>query len=122
MEDKKIQIDKRLGETLSLTLKIMPNLNNDQVGIMIYSIDPQICCIDLWFFNNECNKNYLTINKSSYFNAEYLIQCYNLWTIVDLWSWIAPIYEMDLDELEKYDPEWVKKYLRKNVFDRLRND
>ena len=45
-------------------------------------------------------------------------------------SWFVwyPIYEMDLYELEKYNPEWVHKFIKdngiekpKNLFDRLKS-
>ena len=109
----KILIDKCLWETLSLTLKILPYANSDQIGIMLYSVNPEIACIDLWFFIGQVNKKiYFIANGNSFFNTEYLILKYKLWKFIDCvntWSERLPIYEMDVNELIKYDPEWVEK-------------
>ena len=118
MEDEKIIIDKRLWETISLTLKILPYMNSDQIGIMLYSVNPEIACIDLWFFIGQVNKNlYFIANWNSLFNAGYLILKYKLWRFIDCvntWSETLPIYEINMNELVKYDAEWVEKFLKNN--------
>ena len=62
--------------------------------------------------------------------AEEFVLIHNLGQLFDyIQSWFVtyPIYEMDLKELAKYDPEWVEKFIKDNnitkpktVFDRLK--
>ena len=121
----KILIDKWLWETLSFTLKILPYANSDQIGIMLYSVNPEIACIDLWLFIGHVNKKiYFIANGNSFFNGEYLIQTYKLWKFIDCvntWAERLPIYEVDINELIKYDLEWIEKFLKSNNIIKLKN-
>lgn len=100
-------------------------MNSDQVGIFLNGNDDARICIDLWSFFTVDDKNYFMVNVDNILNVEYFILKYKLWTFVDcmnLRSRRSPVYEMDLDVLAKYDSEGVEKYLRKNVFDKFRDD
>lgn len=57
--------------------------------------------------------------------------CPKIQTLVDyVHSWFVsyPIYQMDLDELAKYDPEWIEKFKTDNnirertIWDNLRQN
>lgn len=108
-----------MWESLDLSLKIFQDRHDiDPIGIMLSSTTPKIYCFDLWIFVwNIDNKYYFLVNADTYLNTEYIILCHKLWTFVDcvcLWSIRYPIYEMDICELEKYDPEGVEDILKKN--------
>lgn len=80
---------------------------------MLYQTEPETETIYLWFivWKSE-NKFYMIVKNYDYFNTEYLMQDYKLWDFVDyinLWKTRLPIYEINLEEMFKYDPEWVVK-------------
>ena len=122
---KTFRIDNRLWDKLSLTMKISPYMDSDEIGILLFDENDGRVCIDLWSFFSVDNKDFFMVNIDNYFNAEYFISKYKLWTFIDhlnLRERKTPVYEMNLEILKKYDPEWVERYLKKNVFDKLRND
>ena len=125
---KKFKLDNLLWEEVSLTLKISTYMNSDQVGIILDGVDDARICIDLGSFFTVDDKNYFMVNIDKIFNAEYFITKYKLWTFVDyinLRSRRSPVYEMDLDELEKYDKKWIEQFRKDNttefnIFDTLK--
>ena len=111
---KKFRLNNLFWDDISLSLKISNYMNSDQVGIFLNGINDAGICIDLWSFFTVDDKNYFMVNVDTIFNVEYFIMKYKLWTFIDcinLWSRRSPVYEMNLDVLADYDPEWVVKYL-----------
>ena len=109
----KVLIKKRLWSNLSLTFRIFKDQVDNRISLMLYQTEPETETIYLWFivWKSE-NKFYMIVKNYDYFNTEYLMQDYKLWDFVDyinLWKIRLPIYEINLEEMFKYDPEWVAK-------------
>jgi hypothetical protein len=109
----KVLIKKRLWSNLSLTFRIFKDQVDNRISLMLYQTEPETETIYLWFivWKSE-NKFYMIVKNYDYFNTEYLMQDYKLWDFVDyinLWKTRLPIYEINLEEMFKYDPEWVAK-------------
>ena len=109
----KVLIKNRLWSNLSLTFRIFKDQVDNRISLMFYQTEPETETIYLWFivWKSE-NKFYMIVKNYDYFNTEYLMQDYKLWDFVDyinLWKTRLPIYEINLEEMFKYDPEWVAK-------------
>ena len=116
---------------IDVLLSVEEYVQNNQLAIMLYEKETWEYYTDLSVFVKDFeNKWYCVLDVNNFPWAEEFVQRYNLWTLVDyVQSWFVsyPIYEMDLYELEKYDPEWVHKFIKdngieppKNLFDRLK--
>ena len=56
----------------------------------------------------------MAVNIATLPNAENFIEEFKLWDmvwVVSSWHLQYPVYAMDLSELKKYDPEWVRTVL-----------
>ena len=117
---------------IDVFLTVEEYVNWNQLAIMLYEKETGEYYTDLSVFVKEFeDKWYCVLDINNFPWAEEFVQRHNLWTLVDyVQSWFVsyPIYEMDLYELEKYDPEWVHKFIKdnniskpKNVFDRLKS-
>ena len=118
-------------KNIDILLSVEEYARNNQLAIMLYEKKTWEYYTDLSVFVKDFeNKWYCVLDVNNFPWAEEFVQRYNLWTLVDyVQSWFVSylIYEMDLYELEKYDPEWVHKFIKdngiekpKNVFDRLK--
>ena len=131
MENKLI-IKNYAWEDLEVLMEVSSYQNNGQIAIMVYEKKTGEYYSDLSVNVKDFdNKLYMAVDTNNFPYWEEFIKKYNLWTLVDyVHSWFCeyPVYEMDLHELEKYDPEWVHKFIKdngiekhKNVFDRLKS-
>jgi hypothetical protein len=119
MNNRKIHVDKWLWESLDLSLRIFQDRHDiDPIGIMLFCTTPKIYCLDLWIFIwNIDDKYYFLVNADTYLNIEYIILDNKLWNFVDcvcLWTERYPIYEMNVNELAKYDSQGVKWIIKKD--------
>ena len=116
---------------IDVFLTVEEYVNWNQLAIMLYEKETGEYYTDLSVFVKEFeDKWYCVLDINNFPGAEEFVQRHNLWTLVDyVQSWFVsyPIYEMDLYELEKYDPKGVHKFIKdnwierpKNVFDRLK--
>lgn len=115
---------------IDILLSVEEYANNDQLAVLLYEKETGEYYADLSVFvENFTDKTHMAVDINNFPGGEDLIKDYDLWTLVNyVHSWFVsyPVYEMDLDELSKYDPEWVEKFrsdndiIKKNVFDRLK--
>lgn len=118
---------------IDILLSVEEYVHNNQLAIMLYEKETWEYYTDLSVFVKEFeNIGYVALDINNFPWAEEFVQENNLWTLVGyIQSWFVsyPIYQMDLDELAKYDPKGIKKYMKdnniesekpKNVFDRLK--
>ena len=106
-------------KNVDVFLKVETYERNGQIAIMLYEKKTLEYYSDLSVFITPFEyQNFMAVDTNNLPNAEELIKEYNLWEkIDDIQSWFCtyPIYAMRLDELRKYDPEWVEK-LEKTEF------
>ena len=106
---------------IDVFLKVESYERNGQIAIMLYEKKTLEYYSDLSVFITPFEyQNFMAVDTNNLPHAEELIQEYNLWErIDDIQSWFCtyPIYAMRLDELRKYDSEWVEK-LEKTEFSR----
>ena len=116
---------------IDILLVVEEYTNNNQLAVLLYEKDTGEYYTDLSVFVEEfTDKNYMAVDINNFPDAENLIKENNLWHLVDyVHSGFVtyPVYEMDLEELSRYDPEWVEKFKKDNnldkvktVFDRLK--
>ena len=117
---------------IDILLSVEEYTNNNQLAILLYERETGEYYTDLSVFVKEFeDKWYVVLDVNNFPWAEEFVQRYNLWTLVDyVHSWFVsyPIYQMDLDELAKYDPEWIEKFKTDNnirertIWDNLRQN
>ena len=116
---------------IEILLVVEEYTNNNQLAILLYEKETWEYYTDLSVFVEEfSDKSYMAVDINNFPDAENLIKENNLCHLVDyVHSGFVtyPVYEMDLEELSRYDPEWVEKFKKDNnldkvktVFDRLK--
>ena len=116
---------------IDVFLTVEEYVNWNQLAIMLYEKETGEYYTNLSVFVKEFeDKWYCVLDINNFPRAEEFVQRHNLWTLVDyVQSWFVsyPIYEMNLYELEKYDPEGVHKFIKDNwiespktIWDRLK--
>ena len=116
---------------IDVYLTVEEYANSGQLAILLYDKETWDYYTDLSIFVEEFeDKWYVVLDVNNFPWAEEFVLRHNLWQLFDyIQSWFVtyPIYEMDLNELAKYDPEWVEKFIKDNnitkpktVFDRLK--
>ena len=119
-------------EDIDVYLTVEEYANSWQLAIMLYEKETGEYYTDLSVFVKEFeDKGYVVLDINNFPGAEDFVIRHNLWTPVEyIQSWFVsyPIYEMNLYELEKYDPEGVHKFIKDNwieppktIWDRLKN-
>ena len=116
---------------IDVFLTVEEYVNWNQLAIMLYEKETGEYYTDLSVFVKEFeDKWYCVLDINNFPGAEEFVQRHNLWQLFDyIQSWFVsyPIYQMDLNELRKYDPEGVDKFIEDNgikevtLWDRLRN-
>ena len=105
-------------EDIDVYLTVEEYANNNQLAIMLYEKETGEYYTDLSVFVKEFeDKWYCVLDINNFPWAEEFVTRHNLWTPVEyIQSWFVsyPIYQMDLYELEKYDPEGVHKFIKDN--------
>ena len=103
---------------MEASLKLVPFRDTKQLGILLYNTDSTVYALDLWVSIGPLDScKYMAINTDNIFNVVYLISEYGLWTFVDYKSSCHKkylIFEINLDELKKYDHEGVENFMRDN--------
>ena len=117
------------NKNVAIQLQVQQYAKNWQMAILLYTPDGEYYS-DLSVFVEEFDdKCYMCLDTNNLPNAEQFVDNYNLWTLVGYAHsgfCSYPIYDMNLDELENYDAEWVEKFRKdnniskQNVFDRLK--
>lgn len=118
-------------EDIDVYLTVEEYANSWQLAILLYEKETWEYYTDLSVFVKEFeDKGYVVLDINNFPGAEEFVQRHNLWQLFDyIQSWFVtyPIYEMNLYELEKYDPDGVHKFIKdnniqppKNLWDRLK--
>lgn len=118
-------------EDIDVYLTVEEYANSWQLAILLYEKETWEYYTDLSVFVKEFeDKGYVVLDINNFPGAEEFVQRHNLWQLFDyIQSWFVsyPIYQMDLNELRKYDPEGVDKFIEDNnikevtLWDRLRS-
>ena len=118
-------------EDIDVYLTVEEYANSWQLAILLYEKETGEYYTDLSVFVKEFeDKGYVVLDINNFPGAEEFVQRHNLWQLFDyIQSWFVsyPIYQMDLNELRKYDPEGVDKFIEDNgikevtLWDRLRS-
>ena len=128
MTNSKLYIKNYSGKKIAIKLEVQQYANNWQIAILLYNSRWEYYWDLSVFIVPFKYENYMAVDTNNLPNAEEFIQEYNLWTLVGYtqsWFCTYPIYEMDLDELEKYDKKWIEQFRKDNttefnVFDTLK--
>lgn len=101
---------------IAVRLKVTSYVSHYQIAIVLYTEDGEYYA-DLSTFINNLSKNCMVVDTENLPNACDFIRRYKLWTIrgmIYAESGSYPIYEMNLNELEKRDKEWIDKLKKQN--------
>lgn len=115
-----------------VTLGVTSYASNGQIAILLYTPGWEYYSdLSVFVEDLEC-QNYMAVDVNNLPTAEEFIERYNLWDLVDyVHSWFVsyPVYAMNMDELKKWDKEWVEELFstefkskeenKPNLWDRL---
>jgi len=110
-----LYLNNSLWEKINIEIHVETYANNDQIAILLYEPDSWEYYWDLSVFVEPFERtNFMAVDTNNIPDAEKFIERYKLWTlkwIVHSWFCTYPVYEMDLEELMKYDSLWVSKFI-----------
>ena len=124
----KMYIKNYSGKKVAIKLEVLQYAENWQIAIFLYDSKWEYYSDLSVFINPFKYLNFMAVDTNNLPNAEEFIQEYKLWRLVGYTHsgfCTYPIYEMDLDELEKYDKKWIEQFRKDNttefnVFDTLK--
>ncbi|MCK9466729.1 MAG: DUF4313 domain-containing protein [Candidatus Absconditabacterales bacterium] len=103
---KSLKIKDYFGKNVDVVMEITTYTANDQLAILLYNKKTGEYYSDLSVFVEPFkNKNYMAVDTNNLPEAENFIQKYELGHLVDyVYSGFCsyPVYEMDVDKLNKY--------------------
>ena len=97
----------------AVRLLVTSYISNDQIAILLYTENREYYA-DLSKFITNVPRNCMAVDTNNLPSACEFIERYKLWKI--WWMVYAefgsyPVYEMNLDELRKWDEKWVDEFL-----------
>lgn len=104
-----------LWKERKLLLSVEKYTANDQIAILLYDAKTKEYFSDLstYIIPFE-DKTFMAVDTNNFSSWEILIRDYNLWdfvTYIQSGFYTYPVYAMKLEELEKRDEDWVKRFL-----------
>lgn len=110
-----LYLNNSLWDKINIEIHVETYANNNQIAILLYEPDSWEYYWDLSVFVEPFERtNFMAVDTNNIPDAEKFIERYKLWTlkwIVHSWFCTYPVYEMDLEELMKYDSLWVSKFI-----------
>lgn len=114
MKQSNMYIKNYSGKKVAVKLEVLQYAENWQIAIFLYDSKWEYYSDLSVFIDPFKYLNFMAVDTNNLPNAEEFIQEYKLWTLVGYthsWFCSYPIYEMNLDELSKWDKEWIEKLL-----------
>ena len=103
-----------LWKEKELILSVEEYTANKQIAILLYDAKTKEYFSDLSVYIVPFeDETYMAVDTNNFPSWEMLIRNYNLWdfvTYIPSGFYTYPVYDMKLEELEKWDKDWVKKF------------
>ena len=104
-----------LWREIELKLSVETYTANEQIAILLYDAKTWEYYSDLSVYIVPFeDKTYMAVDTNNFSSWEMLIRNYNLWdfvTYIQSGFYTYPVYAMKLEELEKRDKDWVKRFI-----------
>ena len=120
MKQSNMYIKNYSGKKVAVKLEVLQYAENWQIAIFLYDSKWEYYSDLSVFIDPFKYLNFMAVDTNNLPNAEEFIQEYKLWQLVGYthsWFCSYPIYEMDLEELSKWDKEWVEKLVNSESSD-----